>query len=167
MSEVPSSTFFSAPPDWGWLIVLYFFFGGLAGGCYFLAVLIDLFGRPEDRPLARLGHYIAFPCIVISGFLLTVDLNAAGAFLAYADSVEHLSADVQAVVADVARLLGVDDLRLFCLAIFYRSARRRRSSQVAARDESFARPKAWAFSSRSSADFSVSMLPVTPECCLA
>ncbi len=75
MSEVPSSTFFSAPPDWGWLIALYFFFGGLAGGCYFLAVLIDLFGHPEDRPLARLGHYIAFPCLVISGFLLTVDLT--------------------------------------------------------------------------------------------
>ena len=63
MNGVPSSTYFSAPPDWGWLIVLYFFFGGLAGGCYFLASLIDLFGRPEDRPLARLGYYIAFPCI--------------------------------------------------------------------------------------------------------
>jgi protein NrfD len=56
MNTVPSSTFFSAPPDWGWLIVFYFFFGGLAGGCYFLAVLIDLFGRDEDRPLARLGY---------------------------------------------------------------------------------------------------------------
>jgi protein NrfD len=75
MKTVLSSTFFSAPPDWGWLIVFYFFFGGLAGGCYFLAVLIDLFGRPEDRPLARLGYYIAFPCIVISGLLLTLDLH--------------------------------------------------------------------------------------------
>ncbi|HSF58999.1 MAG TPA: NrfD/PsrC family molybdoenzyme membrane anchor subunit, partial [Candidatus Binatia bacterium] len=75
MNGIPSSTFFSAPPDWGWLIVFYFFFGGLAGGCYFLAVLIDLFGRPEDRPLARLGYYIAFPCIIISGILLTVDLT--------------------------------------------------------------------------------------------
>jgi protein NrfD len=75
MNEFPSSTFFSAPPDWGWLIVFYFFFGGLAGGCYFLAVLIDLLGRPEDRPLARLGYYIAFPCVVISGILLTLDLN--------------------------------------------------------------------------------------------
>ena len=74
MNGIPSSTFFSAPPDWGWLIVFYFFFGGLAGGCYFLAVLIDLFGRPEDRPLARLGYYISFPCIIISGLLLTVDL---------------------------------------------------------------------------------------------
>ncbi len=75
MNTYPSSTFFSAPPEWGWLIVLYFFFGGLAGGCYFLAVLIDLFGRPEDRPLARLGYYIAFPCIVISAILLTLDLG--------------------------------------------------------------------------------------------
>jgi len=75
MNTVPSSTFFSAPPDWGWLIVLYFFFGGLAGGCYFLAVLIDFFGRDEDRPLARLGYYISFPCIIISGLLLTLDLT--------------------------------------------------------------------------------------------
>jgi formate-dependent nitrite reductase membrane component NrfD len=75
MNTFPSSTFFSAPPDWGWLIVLYFFFGGLAGGCYFLAALIDLFDRPEDRPLARLGYYIAFPCVVLSGILLTLDLT--------------------------------------------------------------------------------------------
>lgn len=75
MNTVPSSTFFSAPPEWGWLIVLYFFFGGLAGGCYFLAALIDLFGRPEDRPLARLGYYIALPCVILSALLLTLDLT--------------------------------------------------------------------------------------------
>src|SRR5206468_8922735 len=75
MNTVPSSTYFSAPPEWGWLIVFYFFFGGLAGGCYFLGALIDLFGRPEDRPLARLGYYISFPCIIISGLLLTLDLG--------------------------------------------------------------------------------------------
>lgn len=75
MNGVPSSTYFSAPPDWGWLIVFYFFFGGLAGGTYFLAVLIDFFGRAEDRPLARLGYYIAFPCVILSGLLLTLDLH--------------------------------------------------------------------------------------------
>lgn len=75
MNTFPSSTYFSAPPEWGWLIVLYFFFGGLAGGCYFLGALIDLMGRPEDRPLARLGYYIAFPCVVLSGLLLTLDLT--------------------------------------------------------------------------------------------
>jgi len=75
MNTIPSSTYFSAPPDWGWLIVFYFFFGGLAGGCYFIAALIDLFGRPEDRPLARIGYYVAFPCVLVSGLLLTLDLH--------------------------------------------------------------------------------------------
>jgi formate-dependent nitrite reductase membrane component NrfD len=75
MNTPPSSTFFSAPPDWSWLVVLYFFVGGLAGGCYFIAVMIDFLGRPTDRPLARLGYYISFPCIVLSGILLTLDLH--------------------------------------------------------------------------------------------
>ena len=74
MNGVPSSTYFTVSPEWGWLITLYFFFGGLAGGAYFLAALIDFFGQPEDRPLARLGYYISFPCIIMSGFLLVVDL---------------------------------------------------------------------------------------------
>jgi protein NrfD len=74
MNGVPSSTYFTVSPEWGWLITFYFFFGGLAGGAYFLAALIDFFGQPEDRPLARLGYYISFPCIIISGFLLVIDL---------------------------------------------------------------------------------------------
>lgn len=69
------STLFTDSPQWQWLIVLYFFIGGLAGGCYFLAVLIDLFGSREDRPLARLGYFVAFPAVVVSGLLLVVDLN--------------------------------------------------------------------------------------------
>jgi formate-dependent nitrite reductase membrane component NrfD len=75
MNGVPSSTYFTVSPEWGWLITLYFFFGGLAGGAYFLAALIDFFGQPEDRPLARLGYYISFPCIIMSGFLLVIDLH--------------------------------------------------------------------------------------------
>ena len=75
MNPVPSSTFFTTAPHWEWLIVLYFFFGGLAGGCYFLAMLIDLFGRPEDRPLARLGYYVAFPLVVLCGVVLVIDLS--------------------------------------------------------------------------------------------
>jgi protein NrfD len=75
MNGAPSSTWFSAAPHWGWLIAVYFFVGGLAGGSYFVSVLIDLFGRREDRPLAHLGYYIAFPCVALSGLLLTVDLG--------------------------------------------------------------------------------------------
>ena len=75
MTGALSSTWFTAAPHWGWLIASYFFFGGLAGGSYFLASLIDLFGRREDRPLAHIGYYIAFPCVALSGLLLTVDLG--------------------------------------------------------------------------------------------
>jgi len=69
------STFFTEAPHWRWLIILYFFVGGLAGGCYFLASLIDLVGRPSDRPLARLGYLIAFPAVIVCGVLLTADLG--------------------------------------------------------------------------------------------
>jgi len=72
---VPSSTFFTASPHWHWLIITYFFIGGLAGGCYVLAVLLDLFGRLVDRPLARLGYYVAFPAVAVGGLLLTLDLG--------------------------------------------------------------------------------------------
>jgi formate-dependent nitrite reductase membrane component NrfD len=75
MNGVPSSTYFTTAPHWEWLIVLYFFFGGLAGGCYFLAALIDLFGRDEDSRLARLGYYTALPLVVLCGFLLILDLS--------------------------------------------------------------------------------------------
>jgi len=71
----PASTLFTAPPEWQWLIIIYFFLGGLAGGAYFLAVLIDLFGDPLDRPLARLGYLVAFPLTVVCGLLLIVDLH--------------------------------------------------------------------------------------------
>jgi len=69
------STFFTATPHWRWLIVAYFFLGGLAGGSYFLATLMDLFGNSEDRPLVRLAYLIAFPAVCVCGLLLTADLG--------------------------------------------------------------------------------------------
>ena len=70
-----SDTFFTASPHWTWWIIFYFFIGGIAGGAFFLASLLYFFGRPADRPLVRLGYYAAFVGVVLSGFLLTVDLN--------------------------------------------------------------------------------------------
>ena len=72
---MPPDTFFTRPPHWQWYIILYFFVGGIAGGCFFLAALLQLFGRRSDRPLVRLGYYIAFIGAVISGLLLIVDLG--------------------------------------------------------------------------------------------
>jgi formate-dependent nitrite reductase membrane component NrfD len=70
-----SDTFFTAAPDWTWWIVLYFFVGGIAGTAFFLASLLHLSARPPDRPVVRLGYYVAFVGALISGLLLTVDLH--------------------------------------------------------------------------------------------
>ncbi|HXE86701.1 MAG TPA: NrfD/PsrC family molybdoenzyme membrane anchor subunit [Hyphomicrobiaceae bacterium] len=76
----PPSTLFTAAPEWQWLIVFYFFLGGIAGGAYVLAVLIDLFGNLTARPLARLGYLMAFPLTVVCGLLLIVDLRRPARF---------------------------------------------------------------------------------------
>ena len=72
-----SDTFFTASPHWRWLIILYFFVGGIAGGSYFIAALLQWFGRgrPEDRPVIRTGYTLGFWGAIISGALLTLDLG--------------------------------------------------------------------------------------------
>jgi formate-dependent nitrite reductase membrane component NrfD len=88
-----SDTFFTASPHWTWWIILYFFIGGIAGAAFFLASLLHLFGQPSvvsrqssvgnresrvnapTRPIVRLGYYLAFVGVLISGFLLTIDLT--------------------------------------------------------------------------------------------
>ncbi|HTD70176.1 MAG TPA: NrfD/PsrC family molybdoenzyme membrane anchor subunit [Gemmatimonadales bacterium] len=70
-----SDTFFTASPHWTWWIILYFFVGGIAGGAVMLATLLRFFGKPEDQPIARLGYYLGVGGVVVSGLLLTIDLE--------------------------------------------------------------------------------------------
>lgn len=70
-----SDTFFSAAPDWTWFIIPYFFIGGLAGGAYFLAAILEWFGGPEHRPVVRTGYDVAAVGAIASGALLTIDLG--------------------------------------------------------------------------------------------
>jgi formate-dependent nitrite reductase membrane component NrfD len=71
---------FVADPHWGWWIILYFYLGGIAAGAYFTATLIELMGRDEDRELARIGYWIAFPLVCLCGLFLTIDLDRPGRF---------------------------------------------------------------------------------------
>jgi formate-dependent nitrite reductase membrane component NrfD len=66
---------FVAEPHWGWWIIGYFYLGGIAAGAYFTAMLIDLLAREEDRPLARVGYWIAFPLVSVCGVFLILDLG--------------------------------------------------------------------------------------------
>jgi formate-dependent nitrite reductase membrane component NrfD len=75
MTMPPSDTFFTQPPHWEWLIIFYFFFGGLSAGSYVFAAMLDLFGRPADRPLARLGYIVAFIALLPCPPLLIIDLD--------------------------------------------------------------------------------------------
>ncbi len=68
-------TWFTATPDWTWWIVPYFYIGGIAGGAYVIAAMLDWIGRPEDRPTARIGYYIAVVGVMISAVLLILDLG--------------------------------------------------------------------------------------------
>src|SRR5881392_3374375 len=86
-------TYFTASPHWSWFIIPYFFVGGVAGGAYFLAALLEWFGRPEDRPVIRTGYALAFWGAVLSGLLLTLDLGRSLRFwhmLFQSDNFPHL-----------------------------------------------------------------------------
>jgi protein NrfD len=74
-----SDTFFTDAPHWTWWILLYFFVGGIAGTAFMLVSLLDWWATGSRqlpaRPIVRLGYYLSFIGVLISGFLLTVDLN--------------------------------------------------------------------------------------------
>jgi formate-dependent nitrite reductase membrane component NrfD len=42
--------------------------------------MIELVGGPEDRPIARMGYYIAFPLSIVCAILLIMDLGQPGRF---------------------------------------------------------------------------------------
>lgn len=68
-------------PDWGMLIVVYFFLGGIAGGSYFTAAIADTFGGPRDRQVVRIGYWLSLPLVLICGILLIADLGVPARFL--------------------------------------------------------------------------------------
>jgi protein NrfD len=66
---------FALPPRWGWYVILYFFFGGIAGGLLAIAAGLDTAGDERDREAVKLAHRLAFPLVVLCGLLLTIDLG--------------------------------------------------------------------------------------------
>jgi formate-dependent nitrite reductase membrane component NrfD len=64
------------PGHYRWPIVGYFFAGGLGAAAQFIATLLDLLGRDEDRAAVRAGRYAALLGAIISPVLLIVDLGS-------------------------------------------------------------------------------------------
>src|SRR5260370_2812007 len=68
-------------PLWRWEIIWYFFFGGLAAGCYVIASIAALFGSREDRAVARTGYYLSLLMLLPCPVLLIKDLGRPERFL--------------------------------------------------------------------------------------
>jgi len=61
--------------DWGWLIALYLFLGGVGGGAYTIAAINSFMGT--DLAISTtVGLWIAFPSLLIGTIFLMVDLGS-------------------------------------------------------------------------------------------
>ncbi|HEX8969623.1 MAG TPA: NrfD/PsrC family molybdoenzyme membrane anchor subunit, partial [Chloroflexota bacterium] len=49
--------------------------GGVAGGIYFAAAWLDLFGDRDDRTAMRVGHLLALPLTIVGVVFLAIDLG--------------------------------------------------------------------------------------------
>jgi formate-dependent nitrite reductase membrane component NrfD len=83
--ELQEPTYYDYPvlkaPVWSWEIVWYFFFGGLAAGCYVIASIASLFGSSEDRAIVRTGYYLSLLALLPCPPLLIKDLGRPERFL--------------------------------------------------------------------------------------
>ncbi|MFN2432535.1 MAG: NrfD/PsrC family molybdoenzyme membrane anchor subunit [Gemmatimonadota bacterium] len=62
-------------PHWAWYIVFYFFLGGIAGGAYATAGLLELTGH-RYHPAVDLAHLLVQPLVIACGILLVIDLGS-------------------------------------------------------------------------------------------
>jgi formate-dependent nitrite reductase membrane component NrfD len=62
-------------PHWHWLIISYFFLGGLSAGSSVVATVAELFGQPDDADTVRTGRYLALLALIPCPILLILDLG--------------------------------------------------------------------------------------------
>jgi formate-dependent nitrite reductase membrane component NrfD len=83
--ELKEASYYDYPvlkqPFWRWEIIWYFFFGGLAAGCYVIATIASLFGSKEDRVVVRAGYYLSLLTLLPCPILLIKDLGRPERFL--------------------------------------------------------------------------------------
>ncbi len=65
---------------WGWLVVLYLWLAGMAGGAYITAYLIHHLDGGRHRTLLRLATWISIPLFALGMLFLTLDLGRSERF---------------------------------------------------------------------------------------
>lgn len=67
--------------DWPFLIDLYFFLGGIAGGAFVIATIAHLVGGRKNREVVKIGYYLALLALIPGPIFLVVDLGMPSRFL--------------------------------------------------------------------------------------
>ena len=61
--------------SWGTPLFFYLWVAGMAGGAYFAAFLVNLFGADENRSLLKLATYLGVPMVLLGVLALVIDLG--------------------------------------------------------------------------------------------
>lgn len=84
-SDLPSMGYYGIPvihePHWKWLIVGYFFLGGIAGSSSCISAVARLFGGAKAAETARVATYVSFVALAPCPILLILDLGRPRRFL--------------------------------------------------------------------------------------
>jgi formate-dependent nitrite reductase membrane component NrfD len=68
-------------PHWKWLIIAYFYFGGIAGSSAAISGFARFYGGPSYRQVARIGNYVALAALIPCPVFLILDLGRPARFL--------------------------------------------------------------------------------------
>jgi formate-dependent nitrite reductase membrane component NrfD len=68
-------------PHWPFLIDVYFFLGGLAGGAFVIATVAHLVNAARYRSVVRVGYYLALLALLPCPLILIVDLGVPARFM--------------------------------------------------------------------------------------
>lgn len=62
-------------PHWKWLIIFYFFLGGISSASYVIATVAEIWGGRDGRAITRVGRYLSLAALIPSPILLILDLG--------------------------------------------------------------------------------------------
>lgn len=68
-------------PHWKWLIIVYFFLGGIAGASAVIAAIADWVGPGDERRAGRISRYVSFAALLPTPVLLILDLGRPERFI--------------------------------------------------------------------------------------
>jgi len=78
-NRIQDITYYDRPvihkPHWGWLIITYFFLGGLSGACYLIGLIADLVRFDVTGRLGKVCRYISLSSLIPCPVLLILDLK--------------------------------------------------------------------------------------------